>query len=121
MSTDVGSASIDACEFGCTGAAACGGPECIRLPGDVVVAAEAGEEGVRRLLRRKAALRRTPMSESERRAREECIMHEQTDGWDGIDRMDTIPENASRSVSHPPTASNWAIAAALCFRRPESV
>jgi hypothetical protein len=83
VSTDVGSASIDACESGCTGAAACGGPECTRLPADVVVAAEAGAEGVRRLLRRNAALaalRRKPMSESERRAREECVMHNLGDG-----------------------------------------
>ena len=67
----------------CTGAAACGGPECIRLPADVVVAAEAGAEGVRKLSRRNAALaalRQTPMSGSERRAREECIMHEWGDG-----------------------------------------
>jgi hypothetical protein len=37
-----------------------------------------------------------------------------------VDR-DTVPENASRSASHPPAAPNWAIAAALCFKRPESV
>ena len=55
-----------------------GGAECIRLPADVV-AAKAGAEGVKRLLRRKAALRRTPMFESES-ARRVGVMHERTDG-----------------------------------------
>lgn len=44
----------------------------------------------------------------------EFCTHERVDG-------DTVPENASRSASHPPAVSNWAIAAALCFKRPESV
>jgi hypothetical protein len=84
------------------------------------VAAEVGVEGVRRVLRRKAALRRTRMSESESGGK----------FWDGLSmsgwtrwvmRGFFLPEKASRSASHPPAASNRAIAAALCFRRPERV
>ena len=69
VSADVGSATIDACEFGCTVAADCDSPPCTPTPGggEELVAVEAAPTatvGVRRLLRRNAVLRRTPMSES---------------------------------------------------------
>jgi len=113
VSVDVGSATIDAWELGCTVAPDCAEPPCILVPGARVVAA--GPEGMRRVLRRNAALRRTAISESES-ARTIISL----DTHERVDR-DTVPENASRSASHPPAPSNWVIAAALCFKRPESV
>ena len=74
VSTDAGSATIDACELGCTispapsspAAAAVDGPPS-RIGAPEVEAAgvtAAAAEGIRRELRRKAVLRRTLMSES---------------------------------------------------------
>lgn len=72
VSVDAGSATIDACEFGCTGASVCceSPPPCTLTPeGEgvpvAVVATGVETEGVRRMLRRNAALRRTLMSESD--------------------------------------------------------
>jgi hypothetical protein len=56
-------------------------------------------------------LRRTVMSESGER--EMSVFNETRD-------KDIVPDKAPRRVSHPPAASNGAIAAALCLRRPES-
>jgi hypothetical protein len=81
VSVDVGSATIDAWELGCTVAPDCAGPPCILVPGARVVAARA--EGMRRLLRRNAALRRTAISESES-ARITISLKVQMSEWTGI-------------------------------------
>lgn len=63
VSVDVGSATIDAWELGCTVSPGCAGPPRNLVPVPSFVAT--GAEGMRRLLRRNAALRRTAISESE--------------------------------------------------------
>jgi hypothetical protein len=75
---EAGSATIDACEFGCTGGPTGRSPSpppCTLAPEEVAVAAaETATEGVRRLLRRNAVLRRTVMSESGKARNECCLM-----------------------------------------------
>ena len=72
VSTDAGSATIDACELGCTISPAHASPAAVDGPPSRIGAPEleaagataATAEGIRRELRRKAVLRRTLMSES---------------------------------------------------------